>query len=537
MEAFGLIVGAVQLAETLSKAYKLLRQIRSEQNVYAEAVATADILKISSAAMRDDIEHSSVLVSDRDRILLSTLQSCCDGVDDLIKHHSQYVAQQHSLSRRRAIRDTWKALWDEKLGTLERQLASREQSMQTQLLMSLRRLSHENAGTSTAIQLTVTRLEKMVADLAHERASNDRRERLLESLAFDRQFERAESIGEACEKTFEWMYATSSAACKTHLPDFPDWLVSGSGLYWIVGKPGSGKSTLMQFLTDSQRTYELLQQSTASESPLVISYFFWRHGTNYQRNLDGMLRALLWQILSVDDSVMSLGDFPTHVSSQIWNTSRLRRTLQNVLTALATRRTVCIFVDGLDESIADIASMVDLLKGLNTIQSVKVVVSVRDLEECRNLYRYDAHVKMHSKTKGDMWKVVSQRLRDEDSACQTAGLSKEQMSALRFKIVDEAEGIFLWVHCALLQVKRGISKYDSYDEIVQRLDRLPKELHDIFTHILDQIEDHRVDIVNFLRLMLMEDYRSLTPVDFACIDRPPALRQDGIGSPEELKGY
>ena len=63
---------------------------------------------------------------------------------------------------------------------------------------------------------------------------------ILRDLRFKGIDERLAGIAEAHADTFEWVFQSSC--------DFVPFLRSGSGTYWITGKPGSGKSTLMKFL-------------------------------------------------------------------------------------------------------------------------------------------------------------------------------------------------------------------------------------------------------------------------------------------------
>ena len=41
---------------------------------------------------------------------------------------------------------------------------------------------------------------------------------------------------------------------------FVDWLKQEDGLYWVSGKPGSGKSTLMKFLSAHDTTLKHLEE-------------------------------------------------------------------------------------------------------------------------------------------------------------------------------------------------------------------------------------------------------------------------------------
>ena len=54
---------------------------------------------------------------------------------------------------------------------------------------------------------------------------------------------RQEDIHEAYPKTFQWLLVSENHIGKPG-GDFINWLEADSGMYWINGKPGSGKSTV-----------------------------------------------------------------------------------------------------------------------------------------------------------------------------------------------------------------------------------------------------------------------------------------------------
>lgn len=70
---------------------------------------------------------------------------------------------------------------------------------------------------------------------------------ILSELRFDGMDERYEDIADAYRKTLQWIYE------KPNL-NFVRWLNGDHGVYWISGKAGSGKSTLMKFLCQDRRT-------------------------------------------------------------------------------------------------------------------------------------------------------------------------------------------------------------------------------------------------------------------------------------------
>lgn len=56
-------------------------------------------------------------------------------------------------------------------------------------------------------------------------------------------------IEKAHTHTFRWLLSPSAQEMQpSSCLDFATWLRSGDGVFWIHGKPGSGKSTFIKFL-------------------------------------------------------------------------------------------------------------------------------------------------------------------------------------------------------------------------------------------------------------------------------------------------
>ncbi|KAK7428063.1 hypothetical protein QQZ08_005495 [Neonectria magnoliae] len=73
--------------------------------------------------------------------------------------------------------------------------------------------------------------------------------KILSSLSFHGMDARQESIPEAYKTTFNWIFQDEQSNVDGKMlgrPSFPKWLqTKDNSIYWITGKPGSGKSTLM----------------------------------------------------------------------------------------------------------------------------------------------------------------------------------------------------------------------------------------------------------------------------------------------------
>jgi hypothetical protein len=68
---------------------------------------------------------------------------------------------------------------------------------------------------------------------------------LLSSLRYNLMKDREGRIADAHQYTFQWLFTDTHEG---KWANFKDWLESDSKLYWITGKAGSGKSTLMKYI-------------------------------------------------------------------------------------------------------------------------------------------------------------------------------------------------------------------------------------------------------------------------------------------------
>jgi hypothetical protein len=120
---------------------------------------------------------------------------------------------------------------------------------------------------------------------------------VLGALTFRMMCEREAEIDGTYEQTFNWIFEDPKARGKPWA-NFQKWLREDSGCYWVEGKAGSGKSTLMKFISANPKTQELLKEWAGECELMTGSYFFWLAGTSLQKNQEGLLRALLHTILS-----------------------------------------------------------------------------------------------------------------------------------------------------------------------------------------------------------------------------------------------
>jgi hypothetical protein len=140
------------------------------------------------------------------------------------------------------------------------------------------KLDHDTRFTSldNDLQLIIRRLLGNEEDIQKKTVKRSELV-ILNSIRFKTMESRRENIADAHRQTFEWIFKDPVEHQKPW-SSFCKWLESGSGIYWIQGHPGTGKSTLMSYIVEDSRTTQHLKIWVPSGSLSVPSFFFWNSG-------------------------------------------------------------------------------------------------------------------------------------------------------------------------------------------------------------------------------------------------------------------
>ncbi|KAI9150275.1 transcriptional regulatory protein [Paramyrothecium foliicola] len=232
--------------------------------------------------------------------------------------------------------------------------------------------------------------------------------------------------------------------------EFVHWLQSKDPIFWIRGKPGSGKSTLMKFVIRNKNTSKLLA-SWGSEVK-IIPHFFWKIGSQPQRSIKGFLSSIIYHALQGNALILnSVSDQFSEASSKSSPHDWSEHDLIELLFYICTKdlRNFCIFVDGLDEvcSTDGPEKLLDLLQRLAELSTVKLIEEL---------------------TKPDMQKYAQNCL----------GPFKES-GAISYDMYDK------------LSVADGARNLDSEEELLSRLQQLPPELDDLYADMWQRLNHHQ----------------------------------------------
>jgi hypothetical protein len=122
---------------------------------------------------------------------------------------------------------------------------------------------------------------------------------LRDSLDFAERKQRYERITEAHPTTFNWIFEKSELGLIS-------WLRKGTGIYWIQGKPGSGKSTLMKFLHDHPQTSEIISHWRQGRDHTSAWFFFNERGSYIEKSFEGLFRSIIREMVSRNEWLAEL---------------------------------------------------------------------------------------------------------------------------------------------------------------------------------------------------------------------------------------
>jgi hypothetical protein len=203
------------------------------------------------------------------------------------------------------------------------------------------------------------------------------REISMSRLWYSGMFDRQQSIQAPCANTFGWIFDESGVAWK-YTPNasnpFFRFLEGDESLFWLSGKRGSGKSTMMRMIEYDRRTRERLSCWTDGRVLLIMSVYLDRTGSPLQKNIEGLLRSLLYQLFRAEPIgsrspvAAMLGRYDG------WTTKKLSSALETAFRGLS-QRCVFLILDGLEECEGDHSELLDFIIGLQTCSGVKICVA------------------------------------------------------------------------------------------------------------------------------------------------------------------
>ncbi|KAI1175867.1 hypothetical protein F4777DRAFT_548909 [Nemania sp. FL0916] len=348
--------------------------------------------------------------------------------------------------------------------------------------------------------------------LRHEQATCVQQIKVLESLYFMEIRRRWHQIHDADQRSNEWIYDPKQTS-------FVPWLESQNrkdDLFYITGRAGSGKSTLMKFISENRRTVQSLQKWAGEATLYTASYYFWNQGTEKQKSGIGLFQSLLYQILkSSPGLVVSVQQ--DHLHHEAWEIEDLVNSFERIAKQTMDNTKFCFFIDGLDEYEGNEKDIIGLLQALAISPHIKICVSSRPERQYEEkLSRPDRKFDIARFTKDDMKWYIDTRLRSCQNWCKLA-----KTSTICGNIVNElsarAQGVWLWVSLVTTDIVKEAEKNEGAETLQKIVYEFPDDLDEYFKRIINKIQKRHRDEMAQIFLIVVEEVQPLPLYAFALL--------------------
>ncbi|KAK4160841.1 hypothetical protein QBC43DRAFT_324725 [Cladorrhinum sp. PSN259] len=343
-------------------------------------------------------------------------------------------------------------------------------------------------GETAKDEHSKTRLA-MVEQLKSQESSLDAKaqyDQLMQSLDFGSMNQRKNNLRCAHEQTFRWVFLDTNRGGK-QWSSFTEWLESDQKIYWVFGKPGSGKSTLMKFLVEDPDSVQQIQRG--NKRTMILSFFLWSGGFAEQRTIHGLLCSILHQVLAeapeIAHRLLSGQDAEEFVQRKRritdWSVKSLKKILFSVLQAV--NWPTYIFLDGLDEVDRPNGpyELIELIQEFQATSAAKLCISSRPEPALQQAFKEHPKLRLQDLTQPDIKSVVSDFLGKLHLRNRQLLVDEKRKASIVQLVVERSGGVFLWVYLVLKSIQRGAVNIDSDGEILRRIQGLPSDLETLYS--------------------------------------------------------
>lgn len=296
----------------------------------------------------------------------------------------------------------------------------------------------------------------------------------------------------------EWIWLD----CDAGGPGFVEWLMNTEPVYWISGKPGSGKTTLMKYLSENRRVKRFLSGGSAGSWLCLHFYFDFRAGSETANTLERLLRTLLLQLIQSSRMAAHAiardeeGERMDFRSTDL-NLDELRLLFQRGITAAGKSHCICCFIDGLDDYASDYHHLVHMVENLQKAGIQKICLASRPENILFQYFEQKPFFRMHQWNEPTVREYADHTItRLPDYVCEI------NVTRLIDAIVSRAQGVILWASLVTSRLVTGLLEGQSEADIYLQLSEFPEELDDLYARLLTK-KDQSLEVETALLLCLL----------------------------------
>ncbi|KAL8765279.1 MAG: hypothetical protein Q9209_007601 [Squamulea sp. 1 TL-2023] len=494
---FSLVAGVLQVVDISFKAAARCHELYKDGSLaeHNETAAVTDALGRATESLNASIGKSAAPLSKDGSEILDLSTKCSRTAQELLTELQKLKLDQAGGLRQAIAKSVLsirrKKLLREKLNDLKAILDTRILiRLDTRSLKESQNfeiLDHNVRDLAIALEKGLNTLAQLLADQgrriencidakfdARERPSKAQqaRQQFMKRLFFPDILSRQEQIPEAFRGTCGWIFDPPriESSQRRHWSNFRKWLMHSHGIYWISGKPG------------------------------------WPEAINLMSSHPVTTKAFL-------DPAEGIDMLPA------WKDQRLLSLLKHVVAHLPETISLCAFIDGLDEFRGEEEVLLDVIRLLNRSPRCKVCVSSRPEQVFCDEFMACPKLKIQDLNHQDITRLVQDKLVPTLNKCFPS--ETDGIYSLSKKLIEKAEGVFLWLDLMVKDLLKGVSNRDSLKELYLRLERTPGDVVGMWRRKLQELDSiYRDEARKIFRLMLVarDQSYSVTLLGLACAE-------------------
>ncbi|KAH6708921.1 hypothetical protein BKA61DRAFT_128968 [Leptodontidium sp. MPI-SDFR-AT-0119] len=267
-------------------------------------------------------------------------------------------------------------------------------------------------------------------------------------------------------------------------------------IFFICGRAGCGKSTLMKFLGNSSRVKQALNEWARDRKLVIVRMFFWNSGDHLEQSRQGFHRSILFHTLKqcpeLIDRVFLDQESPDLPDAAAYPLDELEAAFERLIRLDLDDYRLCYFIDGLDEYQGDSLDYKKLSGRINSwahSDGVKIVCSARPHTVFVDAFKDSAiTINFHELTRSDIADFAYAKF-DEELKSSEFEEGRRNCLELVEDIVTKAEGVFLWASLVVRSLINAVVKRDgSMKSLRQRLQESPLDPDGMFRKMLEKID-------------------------------------------------
>jgi len=270
-------------------------------------------------------------------------------------------------------------------------------------------------------------------------------------------------------------------------PGFVGWLQSQQSLFWISGKPASGKSTLMEYVSKHGLCSKFLEEVTGNKWLLIHFFFDFRAHKGMANSTAGMMRSLLCQLVSRSDSIsryIAGTSFARHIDVELDDTSY--DTLQSIIASsiIDAGSQICIFLDGLDEFEGNPTHLIQCIFVLADVRGIKICLASRPEPMLQHAFRDVPKIFMQEYNRQTIQAYATESLSEYAGYLSAPHLLRQ----LAEEILRQSEGVILWSQFACSDVTHGLLAHETFEELISRIASYPDDLDEVYERLIEKTD-------------------------------------------------